>query len=114
MVRDASVNYGKSHDNFQPTATCWHVKVVAVSITKEYPLFLHAGNGTRKRPNSWTSVICGYRIITSLLLEKALECPLDCKEIQPVHPKGDQSWLFIGRTDVEAATPIIWPPHVKS
>ena len=39
---------------------------------------------------------------------------LDCKEIQPVHPKGDQSWVFIGRTDVEAETPILWPPHVKS
>ena len=42
------------------------------------------------------------------------ESPLDCKEIQPVHPKGDQSWVFIGRTDVEAETPILWPPDVKS
>ena len=42
-------------------------------------------------------------------LEKTLESPLDCKEIQPVHPKGDQSWVFIGRTDVEAETPILWP-----
>ena len=41
---------------------------------------------------------------------KTLESPLDCKEIQPVHPKGDQSWVFIGRTDVEAETPILWPP----
>ena len=40
--------------------------------------------------------------------------PLDCKEIQPVHPKGNQSWVFIGRTDVEAETPIVWPPDVKS
>ena len=40
--------------------------------------------------------------------------PLDCKEIQPVHPKGDQYWVFIGRTDAEAETPILWPPHVKS
>ena len=40
--------------------------------------------------------------------------PLDCKEIQPVHPKGDQSWVFTGRTDAEAETPILWPPHVKS
>jgi len=39
---------------------------------------------------------------------------LDCKEIQPVHPKGDQSWVFIGRTDAEAETPILWPPDVKS
>ena len=48
------------------------------------------------------------------MLEKTLESPLDCKEIQPVHPKGDQSWVFIGGTDVEAETPILWPPDVKS
>ena len=47
-------------------------------------------------------------------LEKTLESPLDCKEIQPVHPKGNQSWVFIGRTDAEAETPILWPPHAKS
>ena len=49
-----------------------------------------------------------------MVLEKTLESPLDCKETQPVHPKGDQSWVFIGRTDAEAETPILWPPHVKS
>ena len=46
-------------------------------------------------------------------VEKTLESPLDCKEIQPVHPKGDQSWVFIGRTDVEAETPILWPPDFE-
>ena len=50
----------------------------------------------------------------TVVLEKTLESPLDCKEIQPVHPKGDQSWVFIGRTDVEAETPILWSPHAKS
>ena len=50
----------------------------------------------------------------SVVLEKTLESPLDCKEIQPVHPKGNQPWIFIGRTDAEAETPILWPPHVKS
>ena len=50
----------------------------------------------------------------TLVLEKTLESPLDCKEIQPVHPKGDQSWVFIGRTNVEAETPILWPPDAKS
>ena len=50
----------------------------------------------------------------TVVLEKTLESPLDCKEIQPVHPKGDQSWVFIERTDVEAATPILWPPDAKS
>ena len=49
-----------------------------------------------------------------MVLEKTLASPLDCKEIQPVHPKGDQSWVFIGRTDAEAETPILWLPHVKS
>ena len=44
---------------------------------------------------------------------RRLESPLDCKEIQPVHPKGDQSWVFIGRTDAKAETPILWPPHAK-
>ena len=47
-------------------------------------------------------------------LEKTLESPLDCKEIQPVNPKGNQSWIFIGRTDAEAKTPILWPPDAKS
>ena len=49
-----------------------------------------------------------------LWLEETLESPLDYKEIQPVHPKGNQSWIFIRRTDVEAKTPILWPPDVKS
>ena len=50
----------------------------------------------------------------TVVLEKTLESPLDCKEIQLVHPKGDQSWLFIGRTDVEAETAILWPPDTES
>ena len=49
-----------------------------------------------------------------MVLEKTLESPLDCKEIQPVHPKGNQSSVFIGRTDVEAETTILWPPDAKS
>ena len=50
----------------------------------------------------------------TVVLEKTFESPLDCKEIQSVHPKGDQSWVFVGSIDVEAETPIIWPPDVKS
>ena len=50
----------------------------------------------------------------TVVLEKTLESPLACKEIQPIHPKGDQSWVFIGRTDAEAETPILWPPAVKN
>ena len=60
----------------------------------------------RWAPKSW----CFWTV----MLEKTLESPLDCKEIQPVHSKGDQSWVFIGRTDVEAETPIFWPPDAKS
>ena len=50
----------------------------------------------------------------TVLLEKTLESPLDCKEIQPVHSKGEQSWDFFGRNDAKAETPVLWPPHVKS
>ena len=49
-----------------------------------------------------------------MVLEKALESPLDSKEVKPVHPKGDQPWVFIGRTDAEAEAPILWPPDVKN
>ena len=49
-----------------------------------------------------------------MVLEKTLESPLDCKESQPIHPKGNQSWIFIGSSDIEAETPILWPPDVKN
>ena len=60
----------------------------------------------RKTSKNW----CFWTVV----LEKTVESTLDCKEIQPVHPKGDQYWVFIGRTDAEAETPILWPAHVKS
>ena len=53
-------------------------------------------------------------MLFTVVLEKILEGPLNCKEIQPVHPKGDQSWVFIGRTEVEPEAPKLWPPDVKS
>ena len=63
----------------------------------------------------WTIMKAESRRIDAFeLYERTLESPLDCKEIQPIHPKGDQSWVFIGGTDVEAETPILWPPDVKS
>ena len=67
-------------------------------------------------PKLWysKSVVLKNWCFTTVVLEKTLESPLDCKEIQPVHSEGDQSWVFIGRTDVKAETPILWPPHVKS
>ena len=57
-------------------------------------------------PKNW----CFWTVV----LEKTLESPLDCKEIQPVHSEGDQPWMFFGRNDAEAETPILWPPHAKS
>ena len=57
-------------------------------------------------PKNW----CFWTVV----LEKTLESPLDCKEVQPVHPSGNQSWMFIGKTDAEAETPILWPPDTKS
>ena len=65
---------------------------------------------------NWTvkKAECQRWCFWTVVLEKTLQSPLDCKEIQPVHPKGDQSWVFIGRTDAEAETPILWPPHAKS
>ena len=59
---------------------------------------------------SWAPNWCFWTAV----LEKTLESPLDCKKIQPVHLKGDQSWVFIGRTDIEAEAPVLWPPHSKS
>ena len=64
---------------------------------------------------SWSVKKAEHRRIDAfVVLEKTLESPLDCKEIQPVHDKGDQSWDFFGRTDAKAETPILWPPHAKS
>ena len=55
-----------------------------------------------------------YILVNTVVLKKSLESPWDCKEIQPVHPNGDQSWIFIGRIDAEAETPVLWPPDAKS
>ena len=67
---------------------------------------VRVGNKESWVPNNW----CFWAVV----LEKALESPLDCKEIQPVHPKGNQSWIFIGRTDAESEAPILWPPDEKN
>ena len=64
-----------------------------------------------KYKESWAPKnLCFWPVV----LEKTLESPLNCQEIQPVHPKGDQVWVFIGRTDVEAETPMLWPPDAKN
>ena len=76
---------------------------------KQYLNYFHLGKAICEE--SW--VLKNWCFWT-MMLEKTLESPLDSKEIQPVHPKGDQSWVFIGRTDAEAETPVLWPPHAKS
>ena len=64
---------------------------------------------------SWTVKKAEHQRIDALtvVLEKTLESPLDCEEIQPVHSKGEQSWVFFGRNDAKAETPVLWPPHAK-
>ena len=65
------------------------------------------------RVGRWRKLSAEELMFWTVVLEKTLESPLDCKEIQPVHPKGDPSWVFIERTDVEAETPILWPHDAK-
>ena len=87
-----------------------------------FPIYLPWSDGTRCHDLSFLNVELDYKeswmpknwCFWTMVLEKTLERPLDCKEIQPVHPKGNQSWIFIGRTDVQAETPILWPPDVKN
>ena len=66
------------------------------------------------RVGLWRKLSAEEWCFWTVVLEKTLENPLDCKEIQPVHSKGDQSWVFFGRTNDKAEAPILWPPHVKS
>ena len=95
-------NMLKSRDITLPTKVCL-VKAMV------FPVVMYGCE-------SWTVKKAERRRIDTfeLLLEKTNESPLDCKEIQPVHPKGDQTWVFIGGTDAEAETPVLWPPHAKS
>ena len=89
----------KSRDITLPTKVCLAKAMV-------FPIVMYGCKSLRNCvPKNW----CFWTVV----LEKTLESPLDCKEIQPVHPKGDQSWVFIGRTDAEAETPVLWPPDVK-
>ena len=92
----------KSRDITLPTKVCL-VKAMV------FPLVMH-------RCKSWTikSWVPKNWCFWTVVLEKTLQSPLDCKEIKPVHPKGNRSWVFIGRTDVEAEIPVLWPPHAKS
>ena len=88
--------------------------LISIDITLSTKVCLTSGHvwmWELEYKKSWVPKNCCF---WTAVLEKTLESPLDCKEIQSVHRKGDQSWVFIGRTDVEAGTPIHWPPDVKN
>ena len=93
----------KNTDITLPTKVCLNQAMV-------FPVVMHGYESWTIKKTWVTKNWCFWTVV----LKKTLESPLDCKEIQPVHPKGDQSWVFIGRTDAEAETPILWPPHAKS
>ena len=96
----------------------WELPATNISSSRQ--------RGDEGQPGHWHTPLCPWeldyeescaqknRCFWTVVLEKTLESPLDCKEIQPVHPKGNQSWVFIWRTDVEAGTPIFWTPDAKS
>ena len=105
----------KEKDNYHIVK---HIKSRDITLPTKVRLFKAMGFSTGHiwmweldYKESWAHKNCCF---LSVVLEKTLESPLDCKEIQPVHPKWDQSWVFIGRTDVEAETPVIWPHDGKS
>ena len=82
----------------------------ATMSKSQFPLLLK----TRNNPPLPSKSQPGFYVqVWIVVLEKTLECPLDCKDIKPVNPKRNQSWIFIGRTDAEAETPVIWPPDAK-
>ena len=93
----------KSRDITLPTKVCL-VKAMV------FPVVMY-GCESRTTKKAEHRKIDAFELV---VLEKTIESPLDCKEIQPVHPKGDQSWVFIGKSDVEVETPILWPPDVKN
>ena len=94
----------KSRDITLPTKVCLVKAMADYSSSHIWMWMLNYKESWA--PKNW----CFWTVV----LEKTLKSPLDCKGIQPVHPKGDQSWVFTGRTDVEAETPILWPPDGKS
>ena len=85
------------------------VLLIKIHIVKTMAFFsshVQVDHKEHWQPKNW----CFWTVV----LEKTLESPLDCKEIQPVHSEGDQSWVFIGRTDAKGETPVLWPPHGKT
>ena len=101
----------KSYDNLDSILKSRDTMPTKVRLVKSmvFPVVIYGCGLDYKEswvPKNW----CFWTVV----LEETLESPLDCKEIQPVHPKGNKSWIFIGRTDAEAETPILWPPDAKN
>ena len=96
----------KSRDSTLPTKVCL-VKFML------FPVVMYGCKSWTVKKAEHFFVLLNWCFWT-VVLEKTLKSPLDCKEIQPVHSKGDQSWVFFGRNDAEAETPVLWPPHAKS
>ena len=92
----------KSRDMTLPTK-------IRLAKAMVFPVVMYGCESWTIKKTEWQRLM-----LLNWVLEKTLESPLDCKEIQLVHPKGDQFWEFIGRTDAEAETPILWPPDAKS
>ena len=106
-------NILKSRDITLPTKICLVKAMVFPVVMYGYESWTikKAECKKKKKKESWVQKNwCFWTVV----LEKTLESPLDCKEIQPVHLKGNQSWIFIGRTDAEAETPVLWPPYGKN
>ena len=105
---EESYDQPRQHVKKQPTKVCLPTKVHLVKAM-DFPAVMDV-YWELDYKESWAQNWCFWTVV----LEKTLERPLDYKEIQPVYPKGDKSWVFTGRADVEAEIPILWPPNVKS
>ena len=101
----------QSEDKYHMIPLMWGIKIVKLKSRVVYwlPVVMYGCESwtiKKAEQQNW----CFWTVV----LEKTLESPLDCKEIQPVHPKGNQSWVFTGRNDAKAEAPVLWPPDAKS
>ena len=101
-----SYDQSRQHIKKQPLLLTAKVHLLQLCFTSSHVWIWELDYKESWAPKNW--------FFWTVVLEKTLTSPLDCEAIQPVHPKGYQSWVFIGRTDVEAEAPIFWPPHAKS
>ena len=93
---------------------CAGLFLVVLQLLSHIVIHIVKGCSIVNEADIFLELSCFCYDLTTVVLEKTLESPLDCNEIQPVHSEGDQSWDFFGRTDAKAETPLLWPPHAKS